>query len=131
METDTWQKFLSACKDGDASTVNALLPHIDPTQASDLAFREAVYRGHAMVVDLLLRDQRLDPTTRRNAALREALQRAHIDVVILLLADYRVQLGIAREGLEIKSLLLGVYKKAMNNEEAVLRVVNHKTALLT
>jgi len=89
-----------------------------------------------MAADLLLRDQRADPTMFRNAALREALQRECMDVVIffffLLLAGRRIQLGLAKEAFEeVKALLLKVYKKAMNSEDAVLSVVNHKTALFS
>jgi ankyrin repeat protein len=76
---------------------------VDPSADNNSAVCAAAVRGHAAVVDRLLRDERVDPSAQGNCVIDSAAQRDLVDIVDRLLADKRVDptrslLAAARAG---------------------------------
>uniref|UniRef100_A0A6C0JXA3 Uncharacterized protein n=1 Tax=viral metagenome TaxID=1070528 RepID=A0A6C0JXA3_9ZZZZ len=87
-------QFITACKNGDISTVKCLLPTIDLSANDKYAVIWASRYGYVELIRLLLTDPRFDPSFRDNEAIQLAVLYGRTDVVRLLVADPRVDSSI-------------------------------------
>ena len=90
MKNVVMDKFVFACGSGDITTVETLLPSVDPSARNNWAIQVASCYGHIEIVRLLLEDPRVDPSACSNYAIRWASENGYLEVVRLLLTDSRV-----------------------------------------
>jgi hypothetical protein len=111
-----WYPFLfeKACIKGYSSLVSYLIKHIDPTFNNQIAFVNAVTKGHSEIVQILLDDGRIDPADNGNAALELACGYGHASVVQLLLEDSRVSIHTTNNAITFA---------AMTNQIEVIKVM--------
>jgi len=88
---DGWPRFEEAILRGDAIMVDLLIQGgVDPSAAHNWAIRFASAYGHLSVVERLLQDARVDPSAANNRAIQTASNYGHLSVVERLLQDARV-----------------------------------------
>lgn len=96
-----------ACKWGHTRIVEFLLTvgHDPSIEDNECIFLASVH-GHTMVVNVLLRDQRVDPAARESIAIVQAAEMGHLNVVESLLDDRRV---------DASTMKCALYKVAKGN----------------
>ena len=94
MKNVVMDKFLEACKSGNATAVESLLPFVDPSANDNWAIGYTSGHGYVNIVRLLLTDPRVDSSARNNSAIRWASLNGDVEVVKLLLEDSRVDQSV-------------------------------------
>lgn len=87
------QALRDACANGHLAVVQLLLYSIGDRVDSEIlgiSMSWAISNGHAGIVNMLLRDERVDPAEFENSALCVASEKGYLDIVERLLLDERV-----------------------------------------
>jgi ankyrin repeat protein len=83
--------IIEACQVGHLERVKELLMNgVDPSINNNWAISTACACGHANIVEMLLRDERVNPADQNNRAIRSASYYGNTIIVKLLLQDGRV-----------------------------------------